>query len=104
MVNFAFNILEGDEKAHLSAGNHSIGIFKVSESDYSALCEAFQDIIIEANNLKYIIINDNKYDIQYFVGGDIKFLALVYGIKSATSPYSCIWCKCPIKMRGIKWL
>lgn len=95
MVNFAFTILEEGEKAYSSAGNHSIGIFKVSESDYSALYEALQDIIIEANNLKYITINVNKYDIQYFLGGDMKLLALVCGIESATSTYSCIWCKCP---------
>ena len=60
MVNFAFTILEESEKAYSSTGNHSIGIFKVSESHYSALYEALQDIIIEANNLKYITINDNK--------------------------------------------
>ena len=30
----------------------------------------------------------------YYLGGDWKFLALVTGIDSATSQYTCIWCKC----------
>ena len=51
VVNFAFTVLEEGEKAYSSAGNHIIGIFKVSE-DYNALYEALQDIIIEANDLK----------------------------------------------------
>ena len=106
VVNFAFIILEEGEKVHSSAGNHSIGIFKVCESDYSALHKALQDIISEANNLKDITINSVKYNIEYFLGGDMKFLALVCGIESATSTHSCIWYKCPKDQRHqmeLKW-
>ena len=105
VVNVAFTILEEGEKAHSAAGNHSIGIFKVCESDYNALYEALQDII-EASDLKYITINGNKHNIKYFLGGDIKFLALVCGIQSATSTHSCIWCKIPKDERHkmeLKW-
>ena len=35
------------------------------------------------------------FSIEYYLGGDWKFLALVTGIDSATSKYACIWCKCP---------
>ena len=106
VVNVAFTILEEGEKAHSAAGNHCIGIFKVCESDYNALYEALQDIIIEASDLKYITINGNKHDIKYFLGGDMKFLALVCGIQSATSTHSCIWCKIPKDERHkmeLKW-
>ena len=99
VVNFAFTILEEGEKAHSLVGNHSLGIFKVCESDYNALCEALQDIIMEANNLNNITINGIEYNIEYFLGGDMKFLALVCGIESATSIHSCIWCKCPKDQR-----
>ena len=36
-----------------------------------------------------------KCDIELFLGGDWKFLAIVCGLDSATSQYSCVWCKCP---------
>lgn len=37
--------------------------------------------------------------IEYFFGADMKFLAVCIGIESATSTYSCIWCKCPAEDR-----
>ena len=41
-----------------------------------------------------IDVNGVSYTIEYFMGGDWKFLAMVTGIDSATSTYPCIWCKC----------
>ena len=35
------------------------------------------------------------FRIQYFLGGDLKFLAVSYGIESASCDHACIWCKCP---------
>ena len=37
----------------------------------------------------------------YYLGGDWKFLALVTGVDSASSRYSCIWCKCPSEERSV---
>ena len=34
-------------------------------------------------------------EIEYFLGGDWKFLTTITGIDSATANYACIWCKCP---------
>ena len=51
-------------------------------------------------------INNTTYEIKYFLGGDMKFLALVCGIDSATCTYPCIWCKCPKEERHnmkLKW-
>ena len=100
VVNIAFTILEEGTKACSAQGNHSIAIFKVSESNYDALCEAMQDIITEAKEQTNITINGNTYNIEYYLGGDMKFLALVCGIDSATAKYSCIWCKCPSDQRN----
>ena len=105
VVNVAFTILEEGNKARSASGNHSIGIFKVSE-DYHALISAMQDIITEAKSLKNVTINNTTYEIKYFLGGDMKFLALVCGIDSATCIYPCIWCKCPKGERHnmkLKW-
>ena len=37
VINIPFIVLEQGNKACLVSGNHSIGIFKVSESDYHGL-------------------------------------------------------------------
>ena len=34
-------------------------------------------------------------EIEYFLGGDWKFLALVCGLGRANEDYACVWCKCP---------
>ena len=95
VVNVAFTILEEGNMACSASGNHSIGIFKVSESDYHSLHSAMQDITAETNDFKSVTINDITYNIEYYLGGDMKFLAMVCGIDSATCTHSCIWCKCP---------
>ena len=38
--------------------------------------------------------------IEYFLGGDLKFLAIVCGIEAANAKYACIWCKCSNSDRG----
>ena len=39
--------------------------------------------------------NELIFQIEYFLCSDLKFLAMVCGIESATAIYSCVWCKCP---------
>ncbi len=75
-------------------GNHTIAILKVSEN-YNDLATALKDVIEEASNLNSVSVDGNIYHLQYFLGGDWKFLALVCGLESATSNHACIWCKCP---------
>jgi len=79
VVNIAFTILEEGPKACSAQDNHGTAIFKVSESDYDVLYEAMQDIITEAKELKEITINGKSYNLEYYLGGDMKFLDLVCG-------------------------
>ena len=44
--------------------------------------------------LTEIVVDDETYQIDYYLGGDWKFLACITGIDSARSQYACIWCKC----------
>ena len=54
-----------------------------------------EDICEEAKDLNVITINGKVYNIVLYLGGDWKFLATVCGLESATSEFSCIWCKYP---------
>ena len=105
MINFAFTLLEEGDKAYSAAGNHCIAIIKETES-YNSLKLALQNIIEDVQTLTSITINGYSYSIEYYLGGDWKFLAMVTGIDSASSNYACIWCKCPMLERHItdvKW-
>jgi len=94
VVMFAFSILDKDLSPTSVQGNHPIAILKTHES-YKTLSDGLQGIIEEAQNLKRIEVDGVCFDIELFLGGDWKFLAMICGIDSASSTYSCIWCKCP---------
>lgn len=55
---------------------------------------ALEDISEEVGRLTTIEVDEVTYSIQYYLGGDWKFLAIVTGIDSAKSEFACIWCKC----------
>ena len=88
VVNFPFIFID-EKNASSVTGNHSLAILKTSEK-YDEPASSLQDVLSEASNLQTI---------EYFLGGDWKFLALVCGIDAANSEYSCIWCKCPNRDR-----
>lgn len=45
-----------------------------------------------------MVVNGILYDLEFFAA-DMKFAAICVGIESASSTYSCIWCKCPATER-----
>ena len=75
-------------------GNHVLALINTTE-DYNNIEEAVQDIADEIQFTDCITINDFTFKIEYFLGGDWKFLAICLGLKAANACYSCIWCKCP---------
>lgn len=62
--------------------------------DYESLSRGLEDIRKEVESLKSISVDGKSYEIEYYLGRDWKFLALVTGIGSAKSEFACIWCKC----------
>ena len=94
VVNIAFTLLNEGNLAISVEGNHTIAIIRVKE-DYDELKAELADIINEVDNLQAIDFDNNHYDIERYLGGDWKFLAMVCGIRSAIGEYPCIWCKCP---------
>lgn len=99
VINFGFTVLEeGMEAACSASGNHTLAILKTSEK-YEDLKAGLQEICTEAKNLKVITVDGRKFNVEYFLGGDMKFLASVCGIEAATCEHSCVWCKCPKSKR-----
>lgn len=105
MVNFAFTLLDKGEKGYAATGNHCIAIIKEPES-YESLKQALEDIIKDVEMTQSLSIKETVYSLEYYLGGDWKFLAMVTEIDSASCEYACIWCKCPTLERHImdeKW-
>ena len=94
VVVFTFTLLNDRHKACSWEGNHILAVFKDPEK-YDYVKKALMYIITEMKTLNVIRINGVKYQIDYCLGGDWKFLAMATGIDAASSTYACIWCKCP---------
>ena len=78
---------------------------KVSEN-YEDLAAGLEDVCVEAKSLEVLTVKDKVYKVQFFLGGDMKFLAVVCGVEAATSEYDCVWCKCPKRQRwdtSLEW-
>ena len=94
VVNIAFTVIDEGERANSVLGNYTIAILKVEEN-YEQLAAGLQDIISDAKDCNAIVIDGQQYNIEYYLGGDLKFLAIVCGLEAANAEYACIWCKCP---------
>ena len=95
-------ILDGNSNPMSAKGNHSIAVVKKSEC-YEVLQESFCNVFESINSLnstKQIEVSNRKISLEFFLGGDYKFLLLILGLKSATCNHSCIWCKIH---KDMKW-
>ena len=93
VMNITFTLLDEGSLAYSAEGNHALAIIKEQEN-YASLQNALEDISEEVGRLTTIEVDEVTYSIQYYLGGDWKFLAIVTGIDSAKSEIACIWCKC----------
>ena len=99
IVNIAFTIIDEGCRAKSVLGNYSLAILKVSEQ-YEELRAGLADIISEAKDIEVLTIQDQVFTIQFYLGGDLKFLAIACGIESATAQHACVWCKCNKSQRS----
>jgi len=59
-----------------------IGIYTIKEESYEEIKESLEQVISELSNLKEITIDNKTYNINYFLGGDLKFIASVLGLST----------------------
>ena len=97
VINFTFTLPDFPD-AKASSGNTLLAIFKSTES-YDNLKIALRNIVSECKDYSHATVNDKIYPLQFYLGGDLKFLNLVCGIDSNSSKYSCLWCTCPADQR-----
>ena len=87
VINFAFTIIEEGEKAQSVAGNYSLAILQTGES-YDDLAKGLEDY--RDQGFRDVDCWRKVYRIQFFLGGDLKFLAIVCSIEAANADRACI--------------
>ena len=98
IVIIAFTLVYDEKNSGSPLGNHTLALINCGE-EYEKLAEALKGLLDEIENLKSIQVDSVTYDLEFFLGADMKFLAICAGIESANSIFSCIWCKCPADQR-----
>ena len=63
-----------------------------AKDDYEGMKYSLHDLRKEMASLASITCQDASFKIEYFLGGDWKFLAKVCGIGQAYQNIACIWC------------
>ena len=81
VINITYTLLDEGDKAYSFEGNHLLAIFRFPEN-YMSLKMALADIITEVEGLKQITVGKevHVFQVEYFLGGDWKFLALINGM------------------------
>ena len=100
VVTFGFTVLDEGDIAKSANGYHLLCLLKEDES-YDSLAQGLKNIIEEVSTVARhgLKVDECSYSVRFYLGGDWKFLAMVCGLDSANSKYSCIWCTCPKEER-----
>ncbi|XP_031567135.1 uncharacterized protein LOC116302079 [Actinia tenebrosa] len=92
---FSFTLLDMEGHNILSsADNHTVAMIMGSE-DHGNMKESLANVNEDVNSLidiGKIQVQDKEFKLEFFLGGDYKFLLNAMRMKAATSDISCIWC------------
>jgi hypothetical protein len=91
----SFAILQSTDDVLAAKGNHTIAVVKGKES-YDVLKHCFRDVFNDINDMlreKKLDLGEDTVNLEFFLGGDYKFILLMMGLSGATSNYACAWCK-----------
>ena len=91
----SFALLQSTDDVFAAKGNHTVAVVKGKE-DYSVLKNCFKDLFSDINEMvreKTLDVGGKVVNLEFFLGGDYKFILLIMGLSGATSNHACAWCK-----------
>ena len=85
VLNFSFGFLDIinnkiETNPNAVTGNFTLGLFKVKSECYDELKISLTELNEALSLLQTITLDGKEYKIEYWLGGDLKFLALVLGM------------------------
>jgi len=100
VLNFTFGFLdqnsvclnEATMDPNTALGNFILGKFHIKKECYLDLKTALKEIGERLSVLKEIVFEGMTYKIEFWLGGDLKFLLIMLGMNAANSGYPCPFC------------
>ncbi len=69
-----------------------LGIFKIKNESYESIKKCLKHLTEKLRAINEIEINNQTYQIEFYAGGDLKWLSNCFGINAANSKYPCPFC------------
>ena len=67
-------------------------MFEIEAEKYESVKLSLKELLEEIKAINEVTIFSKKYKIQFILGGDLKFIALIFGLQAANSNHPCPWC------------
>ena len=99
-VVMSYSIIGEGTACHLD--QQTLAIVNCDEN-YLNLNLSLSPLFEEINDLwtaGHIMVNNRKYILELFVGGDMKFIQILLGLNGSLGMYACPWCKVTKDCRG----
>lgn len=90
----SFTLLQLKEDVMSPKHNKTVAIINGPEY-YETLKASLNNFFKEVNGLikrGKLSVDGEEVKLDFFLGGDLKFLLLILGLNSASSDYACLWC------------
>ena len=92
-LNITFTLINDKKNAMSAKGNFILGMYKMEKECYDTMKAPMKKVFEKLEQIKSIKVGPKVYPVEHFSGGDMKSLALLYGINSANSNQPCVWCQ-----------
>ena len=74
-------------------------MYEIPCENYESIKKSLKEMLEQLKKMsddKKIIIKGKQYNLKFMLGGDLKFIAIIFGLNAANSDYPCPWCTCDI--------
>jgi hypothetical protein len=92
LFNFSFSILNDRQKCTTATGNYLLGLYEIDSENDEELKRVLIPVFEQLKEIQSITYENRTIAIIKFIGGDLKFLLLYFGINAANSTYYCLYC------------
>jgi hypothetical protein len=72
-------------------------MFSIANENYEEISLSLQDLLNIIKDLNVLEMNNEKFNLEYFLSSDYKMLLNLYGHKGANSKESCFYCRKNLK-------
>ncbi len=78
-------------------GNFCLGSYNIEGESYATIKNSLSDLLEKLSSIHQLEVDGVSYNIEYWLGGDLKFISIILGVQAANGEYPCPWCTCSKK-------